>query len=123
MTRYRRTPLPSIASGLRPGSASAPSSTAPRPATSGARAAADDLYLYGGGLTPELAELIKQAFRGMHLLAYLKYEELDGSDRKDLFDRAAADARTAQDETLGAGEPNAATLDTPSKTSFGVADT
>ena len=36
-----------------------------------ARAAADDLYLYGGGLTPELAELIKRTFRSVHLLAYL----------------------------------------------------
>ena len=73
-------------------------------------------------MTPQLAELIRQAFRGVYLLAYLKHEELDGSDRKDLFDKAGADARTAQDETLGAGEPNAGTLDTPSKTSFGVAD-
>ena len=66
-----------------------------------ARAAADDLYLYGGGLTPELAELIERTFRGVHLLAYLKHEELDGSDRKDLFDRAAEDARIAQSKTLG----------------------
>ena len=73
-------------------------------------------------MTPELAELIKQTFRGVHLLAYLKHEELDGFDRKDLFDKATADARTAQDETLGADESNAATLDTPSKTSPGVAD-
>ena len=27
------------------------------------------LYLYGGGLTPELTELIKRTFRGIHLLA------------------------------------------------------
>ena len=87
-----------------------------------ARAAADDLYLYGGGLTPELAELIKQTFRGVHLLAYLKHEELDGSDRKNLFDRAAADARTAQDETLGVDQPNAATPDTLSRTSSGIVD-
>ena len=82
---------------------------------------ADDLYLYGGGLTPELAELIKQTFRGVHLLAYLKREELDGSDRKNLFDRAAVDARAAQDRTLGADEPNATTLDTFSKASSTVA--
>lgn len=87
-----------------------------------ARAAADDLYLYGGGSTPELAELIKRTFRGVHLLAYLKREELDGSDRKDLFHRAAADARVAQDKTLGADEPNAATLDAPHGASSGVAD-
>ena len=73
-------------------------------------------------MTPELAELIKQDFRGVHLLAYLKREELDGSDRNDLFDRAAVDAQAAQDRTLGADEPNATTLDTLSRTGPGVAD-
>ena len=34
------------------------------------------LYLYGGGLTPKLPDLIKRTFRGVHLLAYLKHEEL-----------------------------------------------
>ena len=87
-----------------------------------ARAAADDLYLYGGGLTPDLAELIKRTFRGVHLLAYLKQEELDASDRKTLFDSAAVDARAAQDRTLGADEPHAATLETPSRTGSGAAD-
>ena len=66
-----------------------------------ARAAADDLYLYGGGLTPELAELIQRTFRGVHLLAYLKQEELAGSDRGAHFDRAAEDARAAQIKALG----------------------
>ena len=66
-----------------------------------ARAAADDLYLYGGGLTPELAELIKRTFRGVYLLTYLKQEELDGSDRETLFDRAAEEASIAQNKTLG----------------------
>ena len=66
-----------------------------------ARAAADDLYLYGGGLTPELAELIKHTFRGVYLLTCLKQEELDGSDRETLFDRAAEEARIAQNKTLG----------------------
>ncbi len=66
-----------------------------------ARAAADDLYLYGGGLTPELAELIKRTFRGVHLLTYLKREELDGSGKGKLFDRAAEDARIAQVKALG----------------------
>ncbi len=65
------------------------------------RAAADDLYLYGGGLTPELAELIERTFRGVHLLAYLKQEERAGSDRETLFDRAAEDARAAQIRALG----------------------
>lgn len=67
-----------------------------------ARAAADDLYLYGGGLTPELAELIERTFRGVHLLTYLKREELDGSDREADFDRAAEDARVAWIKALGA---------------------
>ncbi len=66
-----------------------------------ARAAADDLHLYGGGLTPELAELIERTFRGVYLLTYLKQEELDGSDRETLFDRAAEEARIAHNKTLG----------------------
>ena len=66
-----------------------------------ARAASDDLYLYGGGLTPELAVLIERTFRGVHLLAYLKQEELAGSDRGVLFDRAAQDARIALTKALG----------------------
>lgn len=72
-----------------------------------ARAAADDLYLYGGGLTPELAELIERIFRGVHLLAYLKQEELAGSDRGALFDRAAEDARSAQIKALGTDDGSA----------------
>ena len=66
-----------------------------------ARAAADDLYLYGGGLTPELAGLIERTFCGVHLLAYLKQQELAGSDRGTLFNRAAEDARAAQTKALG----------------------
>ena len=65
------------------------------------RAAADDLYLYGGGLTPELAEMVKRIFRGVYLLTYLKQEELDGLARETLFDRAAEEARIAQNKTLG----------------------
>ena len=66
-----------------------------------ARAAADDLYLYGGGLTPELAELIKRTFRGVHLLAYLKREELAGLGEDDKFSTAVQDARIAQSHVLG----------------------
>ena len=41
-------------------------------------------------------------FRGVHLLAYLKREELAGSDRGALFDRAAEDARASpRAKTLG----------------------
>ena len=69
-----------------------------------ARAAADDLYLYGGGLTPELAELIKRTFRGVHLLAYLKREELVELGRENKLDGAAEAAKIAQAETLGSRE-------------------
>ena len=66
-----------------------------------ARAAADDLYLYGGGLTPKLAELIKRTFRGVHLLAYLKHEELGAAGAVEDFRKAADAAQDAQDDTLG----------------------
>ena len=66
-----------------------------------ARAAAEDLHVEGGGLTPELAELVKRTFRGVHLLTYLKREELDGSGMGTLFDRAAEDARSAQGKAFG----------------------
>ena len=71
-----------------------------------ARAAADDLYLYGGGLTPELAELIKRTFRGVYSLTWLKREELDGKGKGSAFDRAVAAALIAQDETLDRDEPS-----------------
>ena len=71
-----------------------------------ARAAADDLYLYGGGLTPELAELIKRTFRGVHLLAYLKREKLDGQGKGDAFDRAVEAALIAQNDTMEGGKHN-----------------
>ena len=66
-----------------------------------ARAAADALYLYGGGLTPELAELIERTFRGVHLLAYLKHEELADLGEDDRFGAAVEDARIAQIKALG----------------------
>ena len=65
-----------------------------------ARAAADDLYLYGGGLTPELAEFIKRTFCGVHLLTWLKREELDGKGEGGVFDWAVAAALIAQDEAM-----------------------
>ena len=70
-----------------------------------ARAAGDDLYLYGGGLTPELAELIKRTFRGVHLLTYLKREELDRAGGEKDFLNAVEAATLAQSETLGTNEP------------------
>ena len=88
-----------------------------------ARAAADDLYLYGGGLTPELAELIKRTFRGVHLLAYLKREELDkaGGERK--FRSAVEAAMIAQSETLRNDGQDVSALDAPSQTGPRIDDT
>ena len=65
------------------------------------RAAADDLHLDGCGLTPELAELIKRTFRGVHLLTYLKREALDESGKGTLFDKSAEGADIDQIKTLG----------------------
>ena len=65
-----------------------------------ARAAAEELDLNDGQLTPELIELIKRTFRGVHLLAYLKREELAELGREDDLKAAAEDARIAQSETL-----------------------
>ena len=55
-----------------------------------ARAAADEFGL-GDALMPDLAKLIKWTFRGVHLLAWIKREELDraGGDRNY---RSAAEA-------------------------------
>ena len=69
-----------------------------------ARAAADDLYLYGGGLTPELAALIERTFRGVYSLTWLKREELEGKGKGEAFSRAVASAVIAQDETMKPGE-------------------
>ena len=53
------------------------------------------------GLRPELADLVRRTHRGVHLLTYLKREELAGSEKGALFDRAAEDARAVQIEALG----------------------
>ena len=66
-----------------------------------ARAAADDLYLYGGGLTPELAEVIKRTFRGMHFLAWLRHGELSTEGREDDLEDAVEAARSELAELLG----------------------
>ena len=65
-----------------------------------ARVAARELDLSDGRLTPELIELIKRSFRGMHLLAYLKREELTALGREDDFKRATEAGTIAQSETL-----------------------
>ena len=65
------------------------------------------LYLYGGGLTPKLPELIKRTFRGVHLLGYLKHEELMQLGRSEDFESAAEDAGTVQHEMLGPDDESA----------------
>ena len=66
-----------------------------------AYAAAQELDLGEQRLTPELTEIIKRTFRGVHLLAYLKREELDAADKGEDFRRAAEAAQTAQAKTFG----------------------
>ena len=66
-----------------------------------ARAAAGGLDPDEGRLTPELIELFKTTFRGVHVLAFLKRQELVELDRLEDFERAVEHARSLQDETLG----------------------
>ena len=51
-------------------------------------------------LTPELIELIKTTFRGVHVLAYLKREQLHLAGEQERFKRAASAAQNAQLRTL-----------------------
>ena len=64
------------------------------------RAAAENSGLSDVQLTPELIELIKTTFRGVHVLAYLKREQLDHTGKMQRFNRAVRAAQTAQLETL-----------------------
>ena len=80
-----------------------PSSFVRRAAVS---AATGHFRLDSGGVTPELAELVKRTFRGVHLLTYLKRDELNGSGNGPRFDRAADDARVAQIKALGTDRPD-----------------
>ena len=50
------------------------------------------------------AEEIPSGPRGVHLLAYLKHEELTQTDRPQDFESAAQDARTVQHEALGSDD-------------------
>ena len=70
------------------------------------RVAAEKNGSIGVQLTPELIELMKRTFRGVHVLAYLKREQLVQSGRQDEFDSAATAARTAQSATLQASNSN-----------------
>ena len=64
------------------------------------RVAAEENGLSDVQLTPELIELIKTTFRGVHLLAYLKREELTHTGNWDRFKRATTAAKNAQSKTL-----------------------
>ena len=69
-----------------------------------ARAAREELDFNDGRLTPELTDILKRTFRGVHLLAYLKREELDAAGESENFERATEAARAAQDEAFGSEE-------------------
>lgn len=66
--------------------------------------AAREIDLEDGRLTPALIEMIERTFRGVHLLAYLKHEELAALDRQEDFRRATKAGRIAQAETLNREE-------------------
>ena len=66
-----------------------------------ARAAAEELDFDEGRVAPELVELFKRTFRGVHLLALLKHEELERAGMAGDFEKAAEAARILQDRTLG----------------------
>ena len=55
-------------------------------------------------LTPELIELIKTTFRGVHVLAYLKREQLHRAGEQEGFSRAVRAAQAAQLETLSGSD-------------------
>lgn len=64
------------------------------------RIAAEDNGLSSVRLTPELIELITKTFRGVHVLAYLKREQLHHAGEQERFYRAVQAAQTAQLDTL-----------------------
>ena len=61
--------------------------------------AAREIDLEDGRLTPALVEMIERTFRGVHLLTYLKHEELAAQGRQEDFSRATEAGRVAQEET------------------------
>ncbi len=68
------------------------------------RVATEENGLSDVQLTPELIELIKTTFRGVHVLAYLKREQLDLAGEQERFKHAVLAAQTAQLDTLSASE-------------------
>lgn len=61
--------------------------------------AAREIDLDDGKLTPALIEMIERTFRGVHLLTWLKHEELAALGRQEDFSRATEAGRVAQEET------------------------
>jgi len=68
--------------------------------------AAREIDLEDGRLTPALVEMIERTFRGVHLLTYLKHEELAAQGRKGDFERATKAGRIAQEEMQSLQEPD-----------------
>ncbi len=64
------------------------------------RVAAEQDGLSDVQLTPELIELMKRTFRGVHLLAYLKRDEMAQLGQNQKFVSGARAARTAQSDVL-----------------------
>lgn len=64
------------------------------------RAADDRLDVKEARLSPELIELLKRTFRGVHILTYLKHRETSDREGADSFRQAAASALSAQEKEL-----------------------
>lgn len=71
------------------------------------RAAADRLDVKEARVTPELIELLKRTFRGVHILTYLKHRETSDQEGADSFRQAAESAQTAQSRLLRPGDGEA----------------
>ena len=69
------------------------------------RVAAEENGLSDVQLTPELIELIKTTFRGVHVLVYLKREHLDRAGEQERFNLAVRAAQTAQLDTHSKQDP------------------
>ena len=68
------------------------------------RVAAEENGLSDVQLTPELIELIKKTFRGVHVLAYLEREQLHRAGEQEQFQHAVKAAQAAQSETLATSD-------------------
>lgn len=64
------------------------------------RVAAEENGLSDVQLTPEVIELIKKTFRGVHVLAYLEREQLHRAGEQERFHHAVTAAQAAQLEAL-----------------------